>query len=146
MFALADAAPAPADGSFAGERLHLIGADYTSLTFKRVAFMRSRWSLSLSKLPHDGYILYVGITGDTSGATLYSRYPQYVTNLKKEHRRPAVFFMLKNWSSDLFFNYVLLAGSTVDLGKMEKSLLSGVVPPVNKRDIEATITAAKAAA
>ncbi|MES0126924.1 hypothetical protein NKL05_33685 [Mesorhizobium sp. C420B] len=82
-----------------------------------------------------------GFTGDTSAATLYSRYPQYVTNLKKELGRPAVSFM-----SDLFFNYVLLAGSTVDLGKMEKSLLSGVIPPVNKRNIEATITAAKAAA
>jgi len=31
-------------------------------------------------------------------------------------------------------------------GKMDKSLLSGVIPPVNKRDIEATTTAAKAAA
>ncbi|RUW90244.1 hypothetical protein [Mesorhizobium sp. M7A.F.Ca.US.010.02.1.1] len=102
--------------------------------------------LSPSKLPQHGYILYVGITGDTSAATLHSRYRQYVANLKKEDGRPAVFFMLKNWSGDLFFNYVPLAGSSVDLSKMEKSLLSAVIPPVNKRDIEATITAAKAAA
>ncbi len=102
--------------------------------------------LSPSKLPQHGYILYVGIAGDTSAATLHSRYRQYVANLKKEDGRPAVFFMLKNWSGDLFFNYVPLAGSSVDLGKMEKSLLSAVIPPVNKRDIAATITAAKAAA
>lgn len=99
-----------------------------------------------SKLPSHGYILYIGITGDTSAATLYSRYRQYVTNLKKENGRPAVFFMLKNWSGDLFFNYVPLARGAIDLGRMEKSLLSAVTPPVNKRDIEATITAAKAAA
>ncbi len=102
--------------------------------------------LSPGKLPHHGYILYIGITGDTSAATLNSRYRQYVANLKKEDGRPAVFFMLKNWSGDLFFNYVPLARSSVDLAKIEKSLLSAVIPPVNKRDIEATITAAKAAA
>lgn len=102
--------------------------------------------LNPSKLPSHGYILYIGITGDTSSATLHSRYAQYAANLRKEDGRPAVFFMLKNWSGDLFFNYAPLPDTSIDLVKMERALLSAIIPPVNKRDIEATITAARAAA
>ena len=102
--------------------------------------------LSPYKLPSHGYILYIGITGDDSEANLYKRYAQYRNNLKNEDGRPAVYNMMANWSDDLFFNFVALPNKTIDLVKLERDLLNALVPPVNKRDIEAKITAAKAAA
>jgi len=41
---------------------------------------------------------------------------------------------------------VSLPNTQVDLGKIEKSMISALMPPVNKRDMDATITSAKAAA
>lgn len=102
--------------------------------------------LSPTKLPGHGYILYVGITGDNSEANLYKRYAQYLRHLKNQDGRPAVYYMLKNWSDDLFFNFVPVPNATVDLAKIEKSIINAVIPPVNKRDLEATISSAKAAA
>lgn len=102
--------------------------------------------LSPAKLPAHGYILYIGITGDDSEANLYKRYAQYLRHLKNEDGRPAVYYMLDNWSGDLFFNFVSLPNTQVDLGKIEKSMIGALMPPVNKRDMDATITSAKAAA
>jgi len=101
--------------------------------------------LSPSKLPTHGYILYIGITGDTSNANLYKRFAQYILDFKNKRGRPAIVGMLDNWKSDLFFNYVPLPNSTIDLSKMEKSLLNALIPPVNKRDFDAKISKARAA-
>ncbi|RWP51058.1 hypothetical protein [Mesorhizobium sp.] len=102
--------------------------------------------LSPGKLPPHGYILYMGITGDISNATLKSRYAQYIRQHKTMNGRPAITYMLANWEEDLFFNFVPLPNKSIDLSHLEKAFLSAVVPPMNKRDIEATITNAKAAA
>lgn len=102
--------------------------------------------LSPSKLPMHGYILYIGITGDDSNANLYKRYAQYLLQLKNENGRPAVFTMLHDWADDLFFNFVPLSDKKIDLAKLETDLLNALIPPVNKRDMDATITAVKAAA
>lgn len=102
--------------------------------------------LDPSKLPMHGYILYIGITGDDSNANLYKRYAQYLLNLKNEDGRPAVFYMLDNWADDLFFNFVPLPDKKINLAKLETALLNAVLPPVNKRDLDASITAVKAAA
>lgn len=102
--------------------------------------------LSPCKLPTHGYILYIGITGDESEANLYKRYAQYLLNLKNQDGRPAVYYMMDNWSDDLFFNFVPLPNKTIDLAKIERALLNALVPPVNKKDLEADITAGKAAA
>jgi hypothetical protein len=102
--------------------------------------------LAPGKLPGHGYILYVGITGDNSDANLHKRYAQYLRHLKNEDGRPAVYYMLKNWSDDLFFNFVPIPDTAVDLSKLEKSIINAVIPPVNKRDLDADITSAKAAA
>ncbi len=102
--------------------------------------------LSPTKLPGHGYILYVGITGDDSDANLHKRYAQYLRHLKNQDGRPGVYYMLDNWADDLFFNFVPLPNTSVDLAKLEQSIINAVIPPVNKRDFEATITSAKAAA
>jgi hypothetical protein len=102
--------------------------------------------LAPGELPHHGYILYVGITGDESDANLYKRYNQYLLNMKNEDGRPAVFYMMKNWKGHLFFNFVPIPNRSVDLAKMERAFINSVMPPVNKRDFDAEIGAAKAAA
>jgi hypothetical protein len=101
--------------------------------------------LASAKLPPHGYILYVGITGDDSDANLYKRYSQYLLNLKNEDGRPAVVYMMKNWSGDLFFNFVPLPNKSVNLEKIESAFINSVMPPINKRDFSAEIRAAKAA-
>jgi len=108
--------------------------------------MRSRRNYPLQKLPAHGYILYVGITGDESeAANLYKRYGQYLAHQRKEDGRPAVSFMLQNWAGDLFFNFVPLPNKAVNLARIESSFINALVPPINKRDIEGVLRAAKAA-
>ncbi len=102
--------------------------------------------VSPAKLPVHGYIMYVGITGDTSAQDLHKRYAQYLLDYKNEDGRPAVHYMLKNWWGDLFFNFVPLPKKNVDLARIEKAFINSVMPPVNKRDLEARIRAPKAAA
>jgi hypothetical protein len=53
--------------------------------------------------------------------------------------------MLKNWSEDLYFHYVELPDRRVDLARIERALLNAIIPPINKRDISAEITAVRAA-
>jgi hypothetical protein len=98
-----------------------------------------------TKLPPHGYILYVGIAGDDSNSNLYKRYSQYLLNLQNEDGRPAVFYMMKNFKAHLFFNFIALPNKAVDLAKIEKVFINAVMPPVNKRDFDANIGAAKAA-
>lgn len=101
--------------------------------------------LSPAKLPVHGYIMYVGITGGDSGATLHSRCYQYLRELKSHEGRPAVLFMMENWRDDLFFNFVPLPNHSVKLEKLERAFINSIIPPINKRDLEADISAAKAA-
>lgn len=102
--------------------------------------------LAPSKLPLHGYILYVGITGDTSAANLYKRYAQYLRQLKNKDGRPRVFTLLENWTDDLFFNFVPLPNTKVNLAKLEKDLINAVMPPINIKDFSAEITAVRTAA
>ena len=102
--------------------------------------------LDSAKLPSHGYILYVGITGDDSQANLHKRYNQYLMDWKNENGRPAVVYMMRNWSADLFFNFVPLPNKSVDLARIERAFINSVMPPVNQRDFTAKIRSAKAAA
>lgn len=103
--------------------------------------------LDWDQLPTHGYLLYVGITGDgTSESNLRIRYGQYVRNLKNEDGRPAVFYMMDNWRDDLAFDFVAIPDPTVDLGQMEADFINALMPPVNKRDFEATKAAVRQSA
>jgi hypothetical protein len=97
-------------------------------------------------LPSHGYIMYVGETGNTSAATLRSRYGQYLRDLAKQDGRPAVYYMMENWRDDLFFNFVEIPDSTIDVKAIQNGFIDAVIPPVNKRDMDAKIMAGKAAA
>lgn len=96
-------------------------------------------------LPTHGYILYVGETGNRGNATLRSRYGQYLRNLANEDGRPAVFYMMDNWRDDLTFHFVAVPDAQIDVKAIQDSLINAVIPPVNKRDMDAELTAGKAA-
>jgi hypothetical protein len=99
------------------------------------------------KLPPHGYILYVGITGDgTSAATLNSRFAQYIRHQTTRAGRPAVTYMLDNWAEDLAFYFSPVSNTKVSLAKIETRFIDAIIPPINKRDMSAEITAVKAAA
>lgn len=98
-----------------------------------------------TNLPQHGYILYIGETGNTSKATLHSRYGQYLADLRKEDGRPAVFYMLSNWKQDLIFNFVEVPDTAVDVKAIQDSFIDAVIPPINKKDMKAIIRAGKAA-
>lgn len=102
--------------------------------------------LSPSKFPIHGYMLYVGITGDNGKHDLHKRYGDYLSHLERKDGRPAIYYMLKNWSGDLFFNFVPMPNHKTDLALIERKFINAVIPPVNKRDLEATIRVSKAAA
>ncbi|MGY8635590.1 GIY-YIG nuclease family protein [Bradyrhizobium sp. 14AA] len=102
--------------------------------------------LSPTKLPAHGYIMYIGITGDTSASNLRKRFAQYLREMKDSKGRPRVVHMLKKWGSDLFFNFVPLPAANVSLTKLEKAMLDAIIPPINVRDMSADITAARKAA
>jgi hypothetical protein len=101
--------------------------------------------LSPAKLPPHGYILYVGIAGDKSAGTLYKRYGQYLREGKEANNRPAIVYMLKNWEKDLFFNFVPLPKTSIDLARMESAFINAIIPPFNERDVNAEVFAARAA-
>lgn len=103
--------------------------------------------VSDDQLPIHGYLLYVGITGDgESKSNLQIRYGQYVRNLENEDGRPAVYYMMDNWRDDLMFNFVPLPDVAVDLEEMEADFINAIMPPINKRDFEATKAAVRQAA
>jgi hypothetical protein len=53
--------------------------------------------------------------------------------------------MLKNWEKDLFFNFVPLPKTSIDLARMESAFINAIIPPFNERDVNAEVFAARAA-
>jgi hypothetical protein len=100
-----------------------------------------------AKVPVHGYILYVGITGDEdSEGNLRKRYGQYVRQRETGKGRPAVTYMLHNWTGHLSFYFCPVINPKVSLAEIETKFIDALIPPINKRDMSADITAVKAAA
>ena len=96
-------------------------------------------------LPTHGYIMYFGITGDDGKGNLRTRYRQYLREPTRKRRRPRVTYMLTEWSEDLFFNFMPIPDTSVDLSVIEKSFLNSVIPPVNFSDFDGDIGPARKA-
>lgn len=101
--------------------------------------------VAAANLPAHGYIMYMGITGDISAANLRKRFAQYLLDLKNEDGRPKVFYMLQQWSNELFFNFVPIPDVAVSLSDIERSFLNAVAPPINERDFDGDLSAARKA-
>ena len=96
--------------------------------------------LEPSKLPIHGYIMYVGITGhESANANLKKRFGQYLGHQRNDTGRARMRYLLRNWRSDLFFNFVPLPSTNIDLEKLEMAFISAVIPPVNRTDFEADL-------
>jgi hypothetical protein len=99
------------------------------------------------KLPPHGYILYVGITGDAeSQSNLHRRFGEYLRHQERGTGRPAVVYMLGNWAGHLSFYFCSIHNRRTSLSRIETSFINAIMPPVNKRDMDAQITAVRAAA
>jgi hypothetical protein len=91
--------------------------------------------------PPHGYIMYIGITGDVGPTrTLRVRYRDYLRE-KKRDKRPRVSYMLNKYQDDLYFCYVALDRSKVDLGQLELHLNDCILPPVVVKDFTAEVRA-----
>lgn len=90
--------------------------------------------LEPSELPMHGMILYMGITGNKSSATLRSRFAQYLQGQRRVDERPKVLDMLLRFEDHLFFNFAPIPDQSVNLEVLETEFLDAVSPPINERD------------
>jgi hypothetical protein len=96
------------------------------------------------QLPPHGYVMYVGIAGDTSTHTLRDRYGNYLRD-KKVKKRAGIHYMLNNWGAGLYFHYALVADKRLSLHKLEKSISDTMMPPFSTNDFSVEIREAKKA-
>ena len=82
-------------------------------------------------------ILYMGITGNKSSATLRSRFAQYLQGQRRVDERPKVLDMLLRFEDHLFFNFAPIPDPTINLEDLETEFLDAVDPPINERDYSA---------
>jgi len=87
-----------------------------------------------NSFPNNGYVMYVGITGNVSNKrTLRSRYQEYLREINRP-KRVHIHEMLNRWSDDLYFYFVPVPDKRVSLSKIETSLLDAMMPPLNEND------------
>jgi len=90
--------------------------------------------------PVHGYILYIGMTGaGTSKATLRQRFGDYLNEAVSSKPRPAVGYMLRNWSGDLTFYYAEVSNKA-RISPLEDKLIAATLPPINRRIVDAKIS------
>ncbi|MBF0555463.1 MAG: hypothetical protein HQK96_13060 [Nitrospirae bacterium] len=95
--------------------------------------------------PHHGFIMYVGIAGKRgTKRTLRDRFLEYIVE-RTQNKRPAVHFMLNAYKEDLFFYYVPVSDTAVELEPLETALNDAILPPVSKMDFSAEMRAMKGA-
>ncbi len=87
-----------------------------------------------NSFPSNGYVMYVGITGDkTYKRTLRSRYQEYLREIDRP-KRISIHEMLNRWNGDIYFYFVPVPDKRISLSKIETSLLDAMMPPLNERD------------
>lgn len=95
-------------------------------------------------LPPHGYVMYVGISGDTSKRTLQVRYGDYLQD-KIRDKRANIHYLLNKWDECLFFHYAEVKDRRVKLSKIEKDMSDALLPPFSKKDFSAKIRKIKKA-
>jgi hypothetical protein len=90
-----------------------------------------------SNFPPHGYIMYVGITGDTSDdRSLRLRFRDYLR--ERNNGRSKVVVMLNQFKKNLFFHFAPVPDKSQSLEQIETALLSAIIPPCNE-SFDATI-------
>lgn len=95
-------------------------------------------SFEHESFPLHGYVMYVGVTGETRAhRTLYDRFGDYLRE-KQTGKRLKVLAMLTKFEKDLFFHYAPV-DARVNLGSLEEKINGAFIPPVNINDFSATL-------
>lgn len=90
-------------------------------------------------LPPHGWVMYIGQTGGgKSGATLQSRFGEYLANKKKPKNRPKVYYMLNAWDGSLAFYFAPEINRKERLEELETQLLGAFRPPFTDRTYPAS--------
>ena len=92
-------------------------------------------------IPAHGYVMYVGITD----RTLNKRFGEYLKEEVSVCARARVGYMLETFKRNLYFHFVPIADTNIDLEDLETNLLNAIRPPMNTHDMSAEIRTAKRA-
>lgn len=99
---------------------------------------------NVSQLPPHGYVMYVGITGDTGKHNLRRRYGNYLRD-KLVDKRAGIHYMLNNWAASIYFHYAVVADKRYRLATLETNMTDALIPPYNSKDFSAEVRKAKKA-
>jgi hypothetical protein len=93
---------------------------------------------NISQLPPHGYVMYVGITGDSGKHNLRRRYGNYLRD-KRIDKRAGIHYMLNNWAASMYFHYAVVSDKRYSLATLESQIADALIPPFNKQDFSAEI-------
>jgi len=89
-------------------------------------------TVTADDLPMNGYVTYIGETGDDSQETLRSRFMSYFSEMR-DCSRP-VHYILKKYRRFLHFHYSKVPDRRRNLKHIEMILCDAMVPPYNVKD------------
>lgn len=96
----------------------------------------------IDQFPSHGYVMYIGETGHESKRHLRKRFGDYLYDAKKPKRK-LIHSMLTTWTGYLYFYYVEVDSSQMDIIKeLERELLDTFTPPYVQEGYSAEIGAA----
>ena len=88
-----------------------------------------------------GYVTYIGETGHNSNRNLRKRFRDYL-NDKKKPKRNLIHTMLTAWEDYLYFYYVEVDPSQMDIKQLEQKLLDTFTPSYSQEGYSVEIGAA----
>ncbi len=92
----------------------------------------------IAEFPSHGYLMYIGQTGHNSERNLRKRFRDYLSE-KRKPERPLIHFMLTTWESYLYFYYIEIDPSELNIKKLEQKLLDTFIPPFSQAGYSAEI-------
>lgn len=107
----------------------------------------------IEQFPSHGYLMYIGQAGHNSNRNLRRRFGDYLYDknlsereLLKSPSREHIHDMLNTWEDYLYFYYVEVDPSQIDIKQLEQQLLDTFAPPFVDRGYSAKIGRAVKAA
>lgn len=92
----------------------------------------------IAQLPSHGYVMYIGETGHKSKRHLRKRFGDYLYD-KERPKRSLIHSMLTRWEDYLYFYYVEVKPSQMDIKQLEQRLLDTFTPPYSQKGYSAEI-------
>lgn len=92
----------------------------------------------IAEFPSHGYLMYIGQTGHNSERNLRKRFRDYLSE-KRRPERPLIHFMLTTWENYLYFYYIEVDPSELNIKELEQKLLDTFIPPFSQAGYSAEI-------